>query len=90
VLDTEPELKRICESLELRFDPLMLRYHETARDRLAEIGFDNPDPRNPLPKLAAEPPEPSRVSRWRRDMRRRDRRKVERVAGNLLDELGYR
>jgi Sulfotransferase family len=89
VADPEPQLRRLCEAVELRFDPAMLDYADTARERLREIGLDDPDPRNPVPKLAAEAPDPSRVRRWKREMRRSDRAAVERVAGDLLEELGY-
>jgi hypothetical protein len=88
VLDPEPPLRRICELSRLAFEPSMLRYFETARERLEEIGY-SPEPENPVPRLAAEPPEPSRVHRWRRDMGRRERRRFERVAGDTLRELGY-
>jgi len=36
VLHTERELRRICEFVELEFDPAMLGYHERAEERLKE------------------------------------------------------
>ena len=37
VADTETALRKVCEYLELDYDPVMLRYHETAAERLAEM-----------------------------------------------------
>jgi hypothetical protein len=89
IVGPEQELQRVCEFLELELTPSMPRYHETARERLREIGLANPSPRNPVPRLAAEPPDPSRVGRWKRDMSRREKRRFKRVAGEMLRELGY-
>ena len=38
VADPEPSLRRVCELIELDYDPAMLRYHERAGGRLAELG----------------------------------------------------
>ncbi len=38
VIDTEPTLRRVCEFIELEFEPAMLRYHETAAERLPGDG----------------------------------------------------
>ena len=89
IISPERELRRVCQFLELRFDPPMLRYPETATDRLREIGVGNPDPRNPVPKLAAQAPDSSRLGTWKHEMSRRERRQFKRVAGKLLRELGY-
>ena len=40
VADTEPALLRVCEFIELDFDSGMLRYHETAAERMAEMDRD--------------------------------------------------
>ncbi|HYH62150.1 MAG TPA: sulfotransferase, partial [Solirubrobacterales bacterium] len=37
VTDTEPTLRRVCQFIELEFEPAMLRYHETAGERLQEM-----------------------------------------------------
>ena len=42
VLDTEPTLRRVCEFVELDWDPVMLDYHERAAERLTEIARDLP------------------------------------------------
>jgi Sulfotransferase family len=89
IVSPERELRRLCHFLELRFEPSMLHYPETATDRLLEMGLGNPGPRNPVPMLAAQAPDPSRLGRWKRDMSGRERRQFKRVAGEMLRELGY-
>ena len=37
VSDPEPTLRRICDALELEFEPAMLNYHERAAERLQEM-----------------------------------------------------
>ena len=37
VTDTEATLRRVCEHVELEFDPAMLRYYERAEERLQEM-----------------------------------------------------
>jgi len=68
----------------------MLSYPETARKRLEEIGLgDQRSEPNPVPELAAGPPEPDRIGHWRSAMTGREREEFERVAGDTLEELGY-
>ncbi|HSJ17873.1 MAG TPA: sulfotransferase [Solirubrobacterales bacterium] len=98
ILDTEPTLRRVAEFVELPWDDAMLHYHERAGERLGEFG-DLPSvggkPARPGDeRLAAhaktrEPPDPDRLSRWKREMEPADRAAFERVAGDLLAELGY-
>ena len=38
VADTEGSLRRICDFIDLEFDPVMLDYHERAEGRLATGG----------------------------------------------------
>ena len=94
----EGELRRICDFVELRFEPAMLRYHEGATKRLGEIGNrlarDGTVRSTREQRLAAlesstRPPDAGLAGRWRRDMSEEDRAKFERVAGGLLHELGY-
>ncbi|MGI9019797.1 MAG: sulfotransferase family protein [Solirubrobacterales bacterium] len=103
--DPEPELRRICEFVALDFDPGMLSYHESARERLGEIdrdlrpGRENAEMRErPLfkasdrldfHKLTQEPPRADRVAKWKHEMPKGDVAEFERVAGDLLSELGY-
>ena len=98
IIDTEPTLRAVCEFIELPWDERMLAYHERAGERLREFG-DLPSaggkPARPgEERLAAhaktrEPPDPSRLARWKTEMSREDRAAFERVAGDLLAELGY-
>ena len=42
VTDTEAMLRRVCEFIELDYDPAMLDYHERAEERLKEKARDLP------------------------------------------------
>src|ERR671918_737751 len=98
ILETEPVLRQVCVFIELPWDERMLAYHERADERLAEFG-DLPSvggkPARPgEERLAAhaktrEPPDPSRLHRWKTEMSGEDRAAFERPAGDLLAELGY-
>jgi hypothetical protein len=99
VTDTEGELRRIAEFLELPWDPAMLEYHERAEERLKEKARDLPrkKERGDQPAaarmashaMAKKPPDPKRIGRWRTEMSDSDRVEYESVAGDLLAELGY-
>ncbi|MEJ7876465.1 MAG: sulfotransferase, partial [Solirubrobacterales bacterium] len=99
VLDTESTLRRVCECIDLEFEPGMLRYHETASERLSEMAGAMPA-RDGRPEreagerlkahaLATKPPTKERIEVWRDDMSAEDQAAFERVAGDLLDDLGY-
>ncbi len=99
VLDTENTLRRICEYIELPFSDDMLTYHERAGERMKEMHRDLPpeegkplrpaDHRMAAHALTSEPPDPSRLARWKTDMSPEDRAAFEDAAGDLLGELGY-
>jgi hypothetical protein len=98
IADTEGTLRRVCEFLELSYDAAMLRYHERAGERLAEKARDLPkeggrtqpaEARISSHALASEAPRTDRIGRWRREMSEADVAEYERVAGDLLAELGY-
>jgi Sulfotransferase family len=98
VADTEGVLRRVCDFIELDFDPVMLDYHERAEGRLAEKARELPRKnRPPQPaearleshKLAKEPPRSDRVGMWRERMRPEEVAEYEAVAGDMLVELGY-
>lgn len=100
-LVTEPErhLQELCELLALDWDPSMLGYHERSASRLEELNRNLPQrgPAIEVPgaeRLAAhaltkQPPDPAARYRWKAEMSREDALAFERVAGDLLDELGY-
>ncbi len=99
VLDTEPTLKKVCEFIDLPWDPCLLSYHERAAERLLEVARDLPatggkklrpaEERVAAHALTREPPKPDRVYAWREQMSDGDRAAFEREAGELLAELGY-
>ena len=99
VSETEPTLKRICEFVELRWDPGMLEYHKTAEERMSEIYRDIQTPkgkrvvrgemRRSLHTLTGSPPQRDRIARWRVEMSAEDRRRFEEAAGETLRGLGY-
>jgi len=98
VLHTERELRRICEFVELDFDPAMLGYHETAEKRLQEKARALPrahgEAQSAEKRLAShaktfEPPNPDLIGTWRHKMSPEDRASYESLAGDLLAELGY-
>jgi hypothetical protein len=99
VANPEPALRRICELVELEFDPAMLAHEHGASERLAELGGDLPaaEGRKPRPgeerlaahALAARPASSERSGAWRTEMSTAERAEFEAVAGDLLAKLGY-
>jgi hypothetical protein len=98
VREPEAALRRVCELIELEFDPVMLSYHERAAERLEEINRDL-DAKDGAIRPAAErleahamtlkPPSAERLDVWRREMDEAEVRAFEHVAGDLLADLGY-
>jgi hypothetical protein len=99
VRDTETQLRRIADFIELPWDDSMLRYYERAEERLAEMHRDLPgedgkplrpaDHRKEAHVLTSKPPDPSRLARWKEDMPPADIAAFEAAAEPLLLELGY-
>jgi Sulfotransferase family len=98
ISDTEGVLRRVCDFVELDFDPVMLDYHERAEGRLAEKARELPRRnRPPQPaearleshRLAKEPPRSDRVGMWRERMTPEEVAEYEAVAGDMLVALGY-
>jgi hypothetical protein len=98
VLRTRETLARICAFVDLPYDEAMERFHTRAPDRLREHkGRSAPDGSAVLTqaqRLAQQerttrPPDPSLVHAWQDAMSAEDRAGFRRVAGRLLDELGY-
>ncbi len=98
VRDTEGTLRKVCDVIELDFDPAMLDYHERAEKRLEEKNVDlvrRHGPTQPAEarmeshKLAKEPPREDRLEAWRHKMTREEIASYEAIAGPLLVELGY-
>lgn len=98
ISDPATTLQNICGYLELSYHPRMLDYHRAASSRLAEFKRPfGPPGVTPLDieKFLAihdrtrQPPDQSRVGRWRDEMPEDEQRRYEAVAGTLLHELGY-
>ena len=99
VSDPETTLRKICRFIHLKWDPVMLAYHEKAEKRLSEIYRDLTDrggtggvrgeDRKAIHALAVKPPQIERIGRWRREMPAADRERFERIAGATLRELHY-
>jgi hypothetical protein len=97
VAEPEPVLRELCEFVELSFDRSMLRAHERAGERLAELtsvrtsdgSVRTAEARRALLTQTLRPPDPSRVGRWRTALTADETARVEAAAGALLSELGY-
>ncbi|MGH2963221.1 MAG: sulfotransferase family protein, partial [Solirubrobacterales bacterium] len=99
ILDPERALREICAFVRLPFDAAMLTYHERSEDRLREMARELPaqggktelsvERRMATHARTTEPPDPERVTRWRKEMSASERDAFESVAGDLLAELGY-
>lgn len=96
--DTEGQLRRVCDFIELDFDPVMLDYHERAEVRLSEKARELPRKNRPNQsaearmdshRLAKEPPRSDRIGMWRERMTPEEVAEYEAVAGDMLVELGY-
>ncbi len=97
--DTEGVLHRICDHIELEFDPAMLTYHERAGERLQEMAGALPAKKGRPEREAGErvaahamttkPPDAERVAVWKREMSAEENAEFEETAGQLLDDLGY-
>lgn len=99
-LITKPDsvLRRICDFIEIDYDPGMLRYYENAAQRLDELKTRyNKDG---SVRVAAEqqrailegttrPPDETRIGRWKQEMEPRDVERFEVVAGHTLKDLDY-
>jgi hypothetical protein len=96
--DTEGVLRKVCDFIELDFDPVMLDYHERAEDRLKEKARELPRKNRPNQsaearmdshRLAKEPPRSDRVGMWRERMSEEEISAYEAIAGDFLVKLGY-
>jgi hypothetical protein len=99
VADTETVLRRVCEHVELDFDPVMLRYYERAEERLQEMAGALPAKKGRPEREAGErvaahamttkPPDPERLQVWRQEMSEEQNAEFEEAAGYLLEQFGY-
>jgi hypothetical protein len=77
----EDELRRLCAFVDLAFDPMMLRHHETA-------GHSIPESRR-LFHASVEKPLTANLRDWRTRMTTNDVAWFEAIAGDLLSAVGY-
>ena len=98
VAEPASTLESVCEFLELPWSPATLEYHREAEARLGEPAADVPQSggepvdaatRMSIHGLAVAPPRTDRVGRWRTEMPGADRTSFERIAGEMLKQLGY-
>jgi Sulfotransferase family/Glycosyl transferase family 2 len=94
--DPEKVLRSIGDFIGLPFDPIQLKAHERAGERLDELTdlvhathVISAEQRREIRSRTTSPPDPSRAERWRTEMSADDVRQFERVAGNMLADLGY-
>jgi hypothetical protein len=81
ITDTEQLLKDICDFLGEDYHREMAKPHEFARQLIS--------PKN-VHSSVREPVTPQKSGRWRMTMSEMDLKLVQKVAGKLLDELGYK
>ncbi len=99
VTETEAVLRRVCEQIELEYDPAMLSYYERAEERLQEMAGALPAKKGRPEREAGEriaahalttkPPDPERLQVWKTELTEEENAEFETSAGYLLDELGY-
>lgn len=98
VLRTEETLGKICDFLELPFEPAMLRYFERSPERLQEHRertrtdgqiLVTRERRLLQQRQTTQPPDASRISAWKQSMSREEQMQFAAIAGDLLRELGY-
>ncbi|MEO5861605.1 MAG: sulfotransferase, partial [Burkholderiales bacterium] len=76
-LVTAPEqhLRRICEFLDLQYDPRMLSYHETATNEMPQASLD-------WHRNSVRAPDSSLIYAWKKDMPKADRIIFEQIASD--------
>jgi hypothetical protein len=97
VRDSASTLERVCEFLELEWEPAMLDYHRRAAARLAselgdvcELGRTvTRQERLQIHRLIGRPPQADRAERWRQEMSPTDIRVFDEIAGDTLRAFGY-
>ncbi len=98
VCEPQRVLETVCSFIDLSFDPVMLDYHTTASQRLAEFtDWRGPDgvllsagqERISIHQKTREPPDQSRIESWREVLTAADCATFATIAGDLLSELGY-
>lgn len=98
VRNPERELTRVCQFIDLQYDPLMLLYYRNAEGRLSEVKTRYREDGSVLiskterlfnHRFTTSPPQVSRIDRWKNEMTEEEKREFLGVAGKLLGALGY-
>jgi hypothetical protein len=98
VTDPGGELEQLSRWLGLEPSPAMLTAHQRAARRLGELPAARPDraghivtreQRMAVHAHTTRPPDPGRTGRWREELSTGEVERFERVAGAMLEELGY-
>jgi len=98
ITDPLSTLRRICDFIELRFDPQMMSYVENTPKRLKELGprilkdgivVPMEDQQLRLQQLTTSPPDISRIHVWRQEMTPEETMCFEAIAGETLRAFGY-
>jgi hypothetical protein len=91
-------LRRVCDFVELAWEPSMLDYHRGAAERIASEtasqalpggGALSRERRMAIHRYVGLPPQADRTERWRREMSGADLRTFEAIAGDTLLTFGY-
>jgi hypothetical protein len=91
-------LRRICNAIDLDYDPAMLSYHRAAAGRLSEmrdrllpdgVTLITRQRRLDNHRFASRPPDQTRSGRWRGEMSVVEQDAFAAEAGDLLSDLGY-
>lgn len=97
VAKPELTLRRLCDYLDLPWDPAVLNYHQKADERLEEMkdrvtrtGQNvSAEQMRSLFTLVRKEPQTSRIGRWRTELTHTQIEVFERQAGTTLQEFGY-
>lgn len=98
VLDTTKVLEKICAFAELNYDARMEQYYKNAPLRISELEptrdrrgnvLVTRETRQQTNRLTTKPPQSGRIARWKSDMTQAERATFKRIAGPLLEDLGY-
>lgn len=98
ILHTRETLARICAFIELPYHADMERYHARARERLREhkgraaadgTALLTQEQRLAQQERTTRPPDPALIGAWQEALSAEEKAGYARVAGRLLQELGY-
>lgn len=80
--NSEDQLKRVCISLGLDYDPAMMKYHETSRDLIFENEMS-------WKKNVFQPVIRNNVAKWKKELTRTQVAKIEGGIEDIMLVLGY-